>query len=407
MGKVANKRKRRKQPYTKMKSKLNILTIFVLLSISLKIRAEKVFDVKNFGATPSQKNDISKALLDAWKAACSTPGASRILIPHAKYALRDVLLEGPCKGSMVLQIKGTLMAPSDPSEHHSQGWITFQHVDHLTISGGNLDGRGKIAWGKNTCRTNVNCKNLPMSLRFNFINNGIVQGITSLNSKNFHVNVLGCKNFTFQQFTVSAPVISFNTDGIHIGRSNGVNIIDTKISTGDDCISIGDGSQQITITGVTCGPGHGISIGSLGKYPNEAPVSGVFVSKSTLSNTANGVRIKSWPALYGGIASNIHFTDITMNNVANPILIDQMYCPWNRCNNKGSSKVKISNVSFKDIRGTTTTPVAVQLICSRGIPCENVKLININLRYIGNKAALTSVCSNVKPMISGILPSGC
>lgn len=392
-----------------MALKTSAWTLSLLLFFASTFQAySTTFDIKQYGAKADGETDISKAILSAWKVACTAPGVSKVLIPKGTYALRKLDIMGPCKGAMVLQIEGILQAPVDANELRGDGWVSFNHIDQFTMSGGGtFDGQGELTWKKYNCMERNNCKVLPTSLRFNFINNGIVQGITSLNSKNFHVNVLGCKNFTFQQFTVSAPVISFNTDGIHIGRSNGVNIIDTKISTGDDCISIGDGSQQITITGVTCGPGHGISIGSLGKYPNEAPVSGVFVSKSTLSNTANGVRIKSWPALYGGIASNIHFTDITMNNVANPILIDQMYCPWNRCNNKGSSKVKISNVSFKDIRGTTTTPVAVQLICSRGIPCENVKLININLRYIGNKAALTSVCSNVKPMISGILPSGC
>lgn len=170
------------------------------------------------------------------------------------------------------------------------------------------------------------------SLSFTSLNNALVQDLTSKDSKTFHVNVLQCKNITFQNFNIIAPAESPNTDGIHIGRSNGVNIIDSKIGTGDDCISLGDGSEQVTVSGVTCGPGHGISIGSLGKYDNELPVVGIFVKKSTLTNTDNGVRIKSWPALKGGSASDIHFEDITMENVSNPILIDQVYCPWNQCN---------------------------------------------------------------------------
>eukprot|EP00257_Ricinus_communis_P022440 XP_015582168.1 polygalacturonase-like [Ricinus communis] len=321
-----------------MALKTSAWTLSLLLFFASTFQAySTTFDIKQYGAKADGETDISKAILSAWKVACAAPGVSKVLIPKGTYALRKLDIMGPCKGAMVLQVEGILQAPVDANELRGDGWVSFNHIDQFTMSGGGtFDGQGELTWKKYNCMERNNCKVLPTSLRFNFINNGIVQGITSLNSKNFHVNVLGCKNFTFQQFTVSAPAISFNTDGIHIGRSNGVNIIDTKISTGDDCISIGDGSQQITITGVTCGPGHGISIGSLGKYPNEAPVSGVFVSKSTLSNTANGVRIKSWPALYGGIASNIHFTDITMNNVANPILIDQMYCPWNRCNNKVS-----------------------------------------------------------------------
>jgi polygalacturonase len=173
--------------------------------------------------------------------------------------------------------------------------------------------------------------NMYQNLRFDFITNALVRDITTLDSKNFHVNVLGCKNLTFQHFTVSAPGESVNTDGIHVGQSTGIYIIDSKIGTGDDCISVGDGTEELHITGVTCGPGHGISVGSLGKYPNEKPVSGIFVKNCTISDTTNGVRIKSWPALYGGVASNMHFEDIVMNNVQNPVIIDQGYCPWNQC----------------------------------------------------------------------------
>lgn len=177
---------------------------------------------------------------------------------------------------------------------------------------------------------------IKQNMRFNFVTNAIIHDITSKDSKYFHVNVLGCRNITFQHFTISAPENSPNTDGIHIGRSKGVTITDSKIQTGDDCISIGDGSQQVTVTKVTCGPGHGFSIGSLGKYPNEEPVVGITFRTCTLTNTMNGVRIKSWPGAKStsGVASDMHFEDIIMNNVGNPVLIDQKYCPWNRCDLK-------------------------------------------------------------------------
>ena len=178
------------------------------------------------------------------------------------------------------------------------------------------------------------------NVRFDFVTNALVQDVTTLDSKQFHVNVLGCKNITFNNFKVIAPGTSIHTDGIHIGRSTDVKILNSNVQTGDDCVSIGDGSKQITLTQVTCGPGHGISIGSLGKYPNEEPVKGIFVTGCTLKNTQNGVRIKTWPNSYPGTASDMHFEDISMENVGNPVLIDQEYCPWNACN------LKVTNFSL-------------------------------------------------------------
>lgn len=64
--------------------------------------------------------------------------------------------------------------------------------------------------------------------------------------------------------------------------------------TGDDCISIQTGCSNIYIHDVDCGPGHGISIGGLGKEKTKACVSNITVRDVTMHETTNGVRIKSW-----------------------------------------------------------------------------------------------------------------
>lgn len=63
---------------------------------------------------------------------------------------------------------------------------------------------------------------------------------------------------------------------------------------GDDCISIQTGCSGIFIHDVICGPGHGISIGSLGKDNTRACVSNVTVRDVKMHDTMNGVRIKTW-----------------------------------------------------------------------------------------------------------------
>ena len=65
------------------------------------------------------------------------------------------------------------------------------------------------------------------------------------------------------------------------------------------------------------------------------------------------------------------------------------------------SKIKLSNISFRNIRGTSATKEAVELICSRNIPCEGVVLADIDLTYQGLEGPTTSTCANVNPIISG------
>uniref|UniRef100_A0A7N2LIV9 Uncharacterized protein n=1 Tax=Quercus lobata TaxID=97700 RepID=A0A7N2LIV9_QUELO len=334
-----------------MGKNFSIVTVSLLLLLT-STNAGQVFDVKSYGAQTN--GDITQALTQAWKAACAVAG-SKVVISTGTYKLGLVTLLGPCKGAIEFNLQGTLQAPSDIE--------SFKGKD--------------------------------------------VQDITSKDSKFFHINLLECKNLQFQHVTITAPGDSPNTDGIHIGRSSQINITDANIGTGDDCISIGDGTQDITIKQVTCGPGHGISIGSLGRYENEQPVSGIRVIGATLSNTENGVRIKTWPASPSGTASDIHFENVIMDNVGNPVLIDQNYCPNNQCSNESPSNVKINNVSFKNITGTSSTLEAVKLVCSKSVPCQQVVVAYIDLAYKGSGSA-TSTCVNVRPAVSGKQnPSAC
>lgn len=74
----------------------------------------------------------------------------------------------------------------------------------------------------------------------------------------FHIVVNGCQDVKLQGIKVSALDTSPNTDGIHVSQSTGVTIQNSKIGTGDDCVSVGPGATNLWIENVACGPGHGI-----------------------------------------------------------------------------------------------------------------------------------------------------
>ncbi|KAL7200403.1 hypothetical protein ACSBR1_032349 [Camellia fascicularis] len=157
------------------------------------------------------------------------------------------------------------------------------------------------------------------------------------------MTITTCNNFVAERLNITAPGNSPNTDGIHISRSNQVRVSNSVIGTDDDCISIGEGSTNVNISVITCGPGHDISIGSLGKRLEENSVSEIFVSNSSLTNTMNGVRIKSFHNSPKIEASNITFEDIIMNEVQNSIIIDQ-HCRSKKHSIGRASLVKISSL---------------------------------------------------------------
>nr|P35339.1 RecName: Full=Exopolygalacturonase; Short=ExoPG; AltName: Full=Galacturan 1,4-alpha-galacturonidase; AltName: Full=Pectinase; Flags: Precursor [Zea mays]CAA47052.1 polygalacturonase [Zea mays] len=364
------------------------------------------FDITKLGASGNGKTDSTKAVQEAWASACGGTGKQTILIPKGDFLVGPLNFTGPCKGDVTIQVNGNLLATTDLSQYKDHGnWIEILRVDNLVITGkGKLDGQGPAVWSKNSCVKKYDCKILPNSLVMDFVNNGEVSGITLLNSKFFHMNMYKCKDMLIKDVNVTAPGDSPNTDGIHMGDSSGVTITNTVIGVGDDCISIGPGTSKVNITGVTCGPGHGISIGSLGRYKDEKDVTDINVKDCTLKKTANGVRIKAYEDAASVLtASKIHYENIKMEDSGYPIIIDMKYCPNKLCTANGASKVTVKDVTFKNITGTSSTPEAVNLLCTAKIPCTGVTMDDVNIKYSGTNNKTMAVCKNAKGSAKGCL----
>uniref|UniRef100_A0A7N0T761 Uncharacterized protein n=1 Tax=Kalanchoe fedtschenkoi TaxID=63787 RepID=A0A7N0T761_KALFE len=378
---------------------------------------EKIFNILDYGVQPNTKKVYQMQIRWAFLAACRTPGRTRVVIPPGRYIVDSLLFAGPCNSSLLIfQISGDLVATTDLSNMGDGYWILFERIKGLVVVGarGSIDGQGGVPmatesrsiWQANDCKTNDNCVFPPASLKFHYVNNVIVRNIKSINPKAFHFHVNNCRNIRFQKVHLIAPDDSPNTDGIHTSNSSYVKITQSLMQTGDDCISLGHGSSNIFISDVVCGPGHGFSIGSLGERANEFPVTNVFIRRNKLIRTDNGVRIKTFPKPNKNHVSNVVFDDITMTDVKNPIIIDQEY---HNPQSATSSHVKLRDIQISNVRGTTISPVAVRVICSKLFPCDNLKLSNINLKYTGTKAVgFTSSCLNAKPVYSGIqVPPPC
>ncbi|KAM6570409.1 hypothetical protein CsatB_018394 [Cannabis sativa] len=349
---------------------------------------------------PCKDIKMENAFEKAWQKACSSNVPIVLVVPSQNtYLVKPIVFRGPCKSKVTVQIDGTIEAPSHPSDYngHESNWLMFENINDLVVQGGGtINGNGN-SWWKLSCNidTSLPCKPAPTGLTFSNCNNLVVRDLHVKDCQQMQVMFVNCNTVMAFNLTVTAPGDSPNTDGIHVTRCVNMDISNSVIGTGDDCISIVSGSRNVTATDITCGPGHGISIGSLGAGHAEAHVSDIFVRRAKFYETTNGVRIKTWQGGKGD-ARNIKFQDIEMHNVQNPIIIDQNYCDRRRmvCKQEEST-VQVSDVLYQNIKGTSATQVAIMFDCSQSHECENIILQDVELQLPQHRVHAEALCNNV------------
>ncbi|KAL8121258.1 polygalacturonase At1g48100 [Apium graveolens] len=353
------------------------------------------FNILKFGAKGDGVSDDSKALEDAWKAACQVEGAILQIPYNYKFLIKPVTLKGPCMSQLLFQIDGSLLAPPKvgawPKSSLFQ-WINFKWIHNFTIQGtGTVDGQGSNWWAAASSTQVAFTQKLsdqkvpymkPTALRFYESYNVTIRDISLINSPLCHLKFDNSGGVNIDNITIISPETSPNTDGIHLQNTRDVEIQHSNIGCGDDCVSIQTGCSNVHIHHLNCGPGHGISLGGLGKDKSVACVSDIMVDNIIMQNTLYGVRIKTWQG-GAGLVKNISFSHIKVSDVKVPIMIDQYYCDKHLCKNQ-TDAVAITGVKYDQIMGTFSVQ-PIHLACSNSIPCINVDLTNVQLRPASSK----------------------
>lgn len=71
-----------------------------------------------------------------------------------------------------------------------------------------------------------------------------------------------------------------------------------------------------------------------------------------------------------------------------------------------ASGIRISDVTYSDVHGTSATSVAVKFDCSKKFPCSGIKLEDVNLTYKDQPAQAS--CVNAGGTSSGLVePTSC
>lgn len=155
-----------------------------------------------------------------------------------------------------------------------------------------------------------------------------------------------------------------NTDGFDISESDGVYIRGAVVKNQDDCIAINSG-ENIEFSGGTCSGGHGLSIGSIGGRDDNT-VKNVTIMDSTISNSANGVRIKTIADETGSV-SDVTYSNIQLSGISDyGIVIEQDYKNGGPTG-EPTTGVPITDVTINGVTGSVEDDATrVYILCGSG-----------------------------------------
>ncbi|HEU6448023.1 MAG TPA: glycosyl hydrolase family 28 protein [Verrucomicrobiae bacterium] len=295
---------------------------------TILINTNNVINVTSYGAIGDGVTTNTTAIQNAINAATAGGNVGgysggTVEIPAGTYLCGPLTM----KNNVNLQIdEGAILRMLAYSNYpggfvNPANFISGSSVTNIEISGpGAIDGQGAPWWKITSTNSSYN---RPRMINFSGCNHLLIQNITLSNSPMFHLS-LNHGNITVRDVTIWAPsssdpvTPSHNTDACDV---NGTNILveHCNISVGDDDFTCSGGTWDVLLTNNVYGTGHGVSVGS---YADG--VSNIFVINCSFTGTDNGIRLKSERGR-GGVVQNLTYCNLTMTNVAWPLLIYSYY----------------------------------------------------------------------------------
>lgn len=311
---------------------------------------------------------------------CGAAGGGTLIVPAGRYLISPISLRS--RVNLQLASGATLLASTNAADYTPKlpNLINGDSLTDVSLTGtGTIDGNGAVWWQRfiDSGKT----LNRPRLIYLTRSRNVTIDGLTLINSPSFHLVPSQCQNVTIQNLTITAPSDSPNTDGIDPANCTHVLIQNCTIDNGDDNIAIKGGRsngqivqpcQDIQIRNCRFLHGHGLSVGS----ETSSGVSSVSVTNCTFTGTTNGIRIKSQPGL-GGAIQNLSYSQITMTNVTNPLIIDLAYS-LNSNNGYASDIPSVSGLTIGQL-SVTGAKNAGSLVGLTNSLLQNLTLSNLQI----------------------------
>ncbi|CAE6519890.1 unnamed protein product [Rhizoctonia solani] len=344
-------------------------------------------------------------------------GGRIIFKENTTYALNELTIMTPCK-SCTVELEGTLRLSDNitfwlknatnpanltSATYPNLVYYPFQDTFAYLIlkdwkksslvsktGKGLIDGAGQLWWNAFAGQEALDPGSLRRPVLFTVDNADKVSidNIAMRNPANWFNWVIDSKYLNYTNIRLSAASVNKNppknADGWDTYRTSHFLLRGAHVVSGDDCFSFKGNSSYVTVEDVYCQNSHGVSVGSLAQYPGVLDrVEHVKVKNITFvgngDSSSNGARIKIWAGPVGSaIVNDIHYEDITVNNVTNPLVVDSCYFSQAYCAT-GKAVASITDVTVTNVSGNSTGAVVSSVICPEGSVCD-IKFKNVNIK---------------------------
>ncbi|TVY19508.1 Polygalacturonase 2 [Lachnellula arida] len=258
-------------------------------------------------------------------------------------------------------------------------------------SGNSLDGNGAKWWdgeGTNGGKTKP-----KFFYAHSLTGNSTISGLNILNTPVQCFSINDATGLTISDVTIDNSAgdtddLGHNTDAFDVGSSTDVTISGANVKNQDDCLAVNSGTG-ITFTGGTCSGGHGLSIGSVGGRTDN-DVSDVTISSNTVTNSANGIRIKTVSDATGTV-KGVTFKDITLSDISSyGIVIEQDYENGSPTGTP-TTGVPITGLTVSGVKGSVSASATnIYILCGSG-SCSDWTWENVDV----TGGETSSKCSNL------------
>ncbi|TGO44376.1 hypothetical protein BCON_0532g00020 [Botryotinia convoluta] len=249
--------------------------------------------------------------------------------------------------------------------------ISGENIAVSGASGHTINGNGTLYWdglGSNTTPTKGKTKPKFFAAH-SLTGSSSITGLHFVNAPVQCISVDSSVGLSLIGITIDNSAgdigdLGHNTDGFDIGNSQNIFISGATVKNQDDCVAINSGTN-ITFTGGNCSGGHGLSVGSVGGRTGTGAndVSDVKFLSSTVSNSVNGVRVKTVSGAKGSV-SGVTFQDITLVGITGVGVDVQQDYQNGSPTGIPTDGVPITGLTVNNVHGTVSGGQNVYILCA-------------------------------------------